>query len=386
MQLPREVRVLVIARAVNRLGAYTLPFLSVILVQRFGASVVQAGWLLSAFGLATIPSRLFGGRLADVVGLRATMVFGLVGTAVAQLALAAAPSLVVAGTVAVVLGLVFEVYEPPSQALLADVTNDAQRPVAYGLMAGAMAAAGMVAGLLAAVVAGFDLRWLFVVDATTCLACAVLVGATLPAGPPAADRPRASAGWRDRRLLVMLAAGTVFAVVYLQITIALPLTLVARDLPVARTGLLLTVSAATIVLAQPLLRPRLLGRLDDFAAMTGGYVLLAGGLFATGLARSVPGFAAATVLWSLGDLVLLGRAYAVVAALVPAGRRGGYLAAYGTAWGVAAVVAPVVGTGLLVYGGPALLWSVLALLCLVLAAVQPVVRRVVSVGAGATRP
>ena len=86
-----------------------------------------------------------------------------------------------AGLAAVTLGLVFEVYEPPSQALLADVTTEDQRPVAYGLMAGAMAAAGMAAGLLAAAVAGFDLRWLFVVDAGTCLACAVLVGAALPA-------------------------------------------------------------------------------------------------------------------------------------------------------------------------------------------------------------
>jgi MFS family permease len=195
------------------------------------------------------------------------------------------------------------------------------------------------------------------------------------------DRPRASAAWRDPRLLVMLGVGTVFAVVYLQITIALPLTLAARDLAVSRTGILLTVSAATIVLAQPLLHARLLGRLDDFAAMTGGYVLLAVGLLATGYATSLPGFMAATVVWSLGDLVLLGRAYAVVATLVPAGRRGGYLAAYGTSWGVAAVLAPLLGTGLLSHGGPALVWSVLALLCLVLAAAQPVVRRVVSAGA-----
>ncbi|QWZ10709.1 MFS transporter [Nocardioides panacis] len=375
------MHVLVAARAVNRLGAFTLPFLAVTLVRELDATVAQAGYLLAAFGLATLPSRLLGGHLADRIGGRATIVAGLVGTAAAQLLVAAAPGLWVAGVAVVLLGLAFEVYEPPSQALVADVTTEDQRPAAYSLMAGAMAAAGMAAGLLALALAGVGLRWLFVVDAATCLACAVLVGMTIPAGPPVvAARPRASAAWRDRRLLVMLGAGTGFALVYLQITIALPLTLVARELPVAGTGLLLTVSATTIVLAQPLLRPRLLGRLDDFAAMTGGYVLLSVGLFATGYARSLPAFAAAAVLWSLGDLVLLGRAYSVVAALVPAGRRGGYLAAYGTSWGFAAVVAPAVGTGLLTYGGPALLWSSLALLCLLLAAAQPVVRRVVSGG------
>src|SRR6478752_4416302 len=119
VRLPREVWVLVVARAVNRLGAFTLPFLAVTLVEAFGASVVQAGWLLSAFGLATIPSRLLGGRLADRFGARTTILVGLLGTALAQLALAAAPSLALAGLAAVALGLVFEVYEPPSQALLA---------------------------------------------------------------------------------------------------------------------------------------------------------------------------------------------------------------------------------------------------------------------------
>lgn len=376
MRLPREAWVLVVARAVNRLGAFTLPFLSVTLVQAFGASVVQAGWLLSAFGLATIPSRLLGGRLADRLGRRTTILVGLLATALAQLALASAATLVVAGVAAVALGLVVEVYEPPSQALLAEVTTEDQRPAAFGLMAGAMAAAGMAAGLLAAAVAGSDLRWLFVVDAGTCLACAVLVGLTLSEAPVPTDRPSATGAWRDARLLALLGAGTVFAVVYLQITIALPLTLLARDLPVAGTGLLLTVSAGTIVLGQPLLR--LLRPVESFRALALGYVLLAAGLVATGFVTSLPGFAAATVTWSLGDLVLLGRAYTVVSALVPAGRRGGYLAAYGTSWGVAAVLAPLVGTGLLARGGPELLWSVLALLCLGLAAAQPVVRRVVS--------
>src|SRR6476619_7122638 len=91
--LPSNIWVLVLARAVNRLGAFTLPFLSVTLVASFGASVVQAGYLLAAFGVATIPSRLVGGWLADRWGTRAAIVTGLLATAAAQVALAAAPSL-----------------------------------------------------------------------------------------------------------------------------------------------------------------------------------------------------------------------------------------------------------------------------------------------------
>jgi MFS family permease len=119
------------------------------------------------------------------VGTRAAIVTGLLATAGAQLALAAAPSLGFAAVAVVALGLAFEIYEPASQAMVADATDDAQRPVAYGLLAAAMSVAGIVAGLFAALLAEVGLRWLFVVDAATCLGCAALVGRWLTVvGPP----------------------------------------------------------------------------------------------------------------------------------------------------------------------------------------------------------
>ena len=200
--LPASVWLLVAARAVNRLGAFTLPFLSVTLVAEQGASVAQAGFLLAAFGVATIPSRLLGGRLSDRWGPRATIAVGLVGTAVGQLLVAGARSLTEAAVAVVLLGLAFEVYEPPSQSLVADATSPEDRPVAFGLLFAALAAAGMVAGLLAAVLAGVDLRWLFVADAVTCLACAAIVWwrlparAVAPAGAEGRGRGDSSSGLR----------------------------------------------------------------------------------------------------------------------------------------------------------------------------------------------
>jgi MFS family permease len=368
--LPSEVWLLVVARAVNRLGAFTLPFLSVTLVAEAGASLTQAGYLMAAFGVATIPSRLLGGRLADAWGTRTTIVVGLVATAVAQLCVAASTSLAQAAGAVVLLGLAFELYEPPSQALVADVTPAEDRPVAFGLLAAALAAAGMAAGLLAALLAGVGLRWLFVADAATCVACAAVVWVGLPSSVRVRDRtssPRVSP-WRDRRLLGLLGLGTAFAVVYLQVTVALPLTVTSRGLSASVVGLLLTTSAATIVLAQPLLTLPWLSRLDDLSAMAWGYLVLAAGLLATGLVTGLMGFLAATVVWSLGDLVLMGRAYTLVAAIAPADGRGSYLAAYGLSWGVAAVVAPLLGTQLLDRAGVGATWATLAAISLLLAA------------------
>lgn len=172
----------------------------------------------------------------------------------------------------------------------------------------------------------------------------------------------------------MLLMGTAFAVIYLQITIALPLTLIARGQSVSQIGLLLTTSAITMVLGQPLLRVSALERTDHFTAMALGYLILGADLLATGFVTTLTTFMAATVIWSIGDLILLGRAYTIVAALAPPTGRGRYMAIYGTSWGLAAIAAPLVGTQLIERGGPPLIWSACAVACLALSAAQPAMR------------
>lgn len=373
------VRVLIGARAANRLGAFSLPFLAVLITARYDASPATAGLVVAVFGLATIPSRLAGGRMADRFGRRRTMVAGLVGCAVAQAGVAAAPSLAVVVGFAVLLGLVFELYEPPSQAMIADAVGEDARVRAYSLLNAALAVAGLAAGALAAGLGRWDLRWLFVADAVTCLLCALVVHGALPADGPRAggrgDGRAAVAPWRDRTLLAMLATGTLFALVYLQIALMLPLALAHRGLQPADAGLLLGVSALAVVAGQPLLR---LGPLSGRSAppvFAAGGLLMAAGLAGYAVAGSLRGYAVATVVWSLGDLLLVGRALAVVAGLAPPGGTGRYLAVYGTAWGIAAVAAPLLGTQLLDRAGVAGMWSVLAGLCVVLAVVQPAVVR-----------
>lgn len=371
-RLERTVWVLILARAVNRLGAFTLPFLAVLLVSEFDVTSTGAGYLLAGFGVASISSRLVGGKLADHVGAKPTILIGLVGTALAQLALAGAQSLPHATLAVIALGLAFEIYEPPSQSMIADVTPPELRPKAYGLLATAMAVAGLGAGLLAALLAGFDLRWLFVADATTGLVCAVVVGVFLPPRQPTPKATEAGNPWTDPGSLKMLMIGTCFAIVYLQLIITLPLTLTARGHDPALLGLLLTLSAAVTVLGQVILARR---KIDDFTAMAYGFAVLGAGLALNGVVTSLVGFAIATVLWSIGDLILLGRAYTIVAAIAPKHARGRYLAAYGVSWGIAGILAPLIGTQLLAYGGPRLLWSSAAVTCIVLATGQPKLRR-----------
>ncbi|MEV0804468.1 MFS transporter [Kribbella sp. NPDC050281] len=371
--LSRAVWILVVARAVNRIGAFTLPFLGVVLTVELGASLGETGLILAVFGVATIPSRLLGGQLADRLGRRRTIVLGLTGCAVAQLWIAVSSTLWSAVLAAILLGLAFEIYEPPSQATIADVTDPSDRPAAYGLLGAAMAAAGVLAGLLAAGVSHWDLRWLFVADAITCLSCAVLVALALPADVRREHVPAtAVAVWRDRRLVLLLVSGTVFATIYMQLAIGVPLTLLEQGLPESGTGFILAVSAVTLIVAQRLLRVQ---KLDDFRSIAVGYVLLGAGLVVCAFAQTLTVFLLATVLWSVGDLFLLTRYLTQASGLAPDHARGRYLAVFGLSWGIATAIAPLTVTQLLESAGPEGLWLSSAAVAAVLAVLQPWFRR-----------
>jgi MFS family permease len=403
----RTLPLLLAARVVNRLGAFSLPFLTVIACTDFGASTAQAGLISAAFGVASIPSRLAGGRLADRLGRRRTIVLGLSGCAATQLGIASAGSLTTAAVFAVLLGLCYELYEPPSQAMIAEAVEPDERARAFSLFNAALAAGGMGAGLIAAGLGRWDLRWLFVVDAASCLACALVLLCFLPQDEPRRSARRAAGGsadastststdtcagtsrsggggrcsggtqadassdgspWRERALLTMLASGTVYALVYLQIMMLLPVALQHRGLRPSDAGILFTVSAATIIGAQPILRLKRLSTLPLPRSLALGYLLLGIGLIGYAVSDDQAVAIVSTAVWSLGDLIFMGRAYGHVATLAPDGSSGRYLAVYGTSWGIAGITAPVLGTQVIEHAGVAVLWSGLAVVSLTLAA------------------
>lgn len=391
-RLPKQVKALILARAVNQLGGFSLAFLTVLLTRDFGASLPAAGIVAAVFGLATIPSRLAGGRLADRWGRRRTIVAGLVALAVAQLGLAAAPGMAAATVCAVVMGLAFELFEPPTQATIADAVPAAGRASAFELLTTAVAAGSLAAGVIADVVGRWSLRWLFVVDAGTGLVCAAIVGLALapdavsqrgedpedPEDPaPGASALERVSPWRDRSLLLATAAGTVFALVSMLMLSALPLSLAAAGLNPADAGLIMAASTGTLVLARPLLRRRRLAELSHAATFALGYLLMATGFGGYALAYSLPALLVPTALYSIGNLLVMGRSFAVVSELAPAAASARYLAVHGLSWGVATLLAPLVGTWLIGVSGPGSLWGASAAVCAAMVVVQPwVVRRI----------
>jgi len=231
-------------------------------------------------------------------------------------------------------------------------------------------------GGIAVGLAGLGLRWLFIVDGITSAAAAVVVTSLpgTPRGRPVSPGPSCHPSWwADRRLWLITGASTVFATLYLQVFLLLPLTLTERGQQPGAVGIVLMASSA-VVLAGGTAGARRLARISQHRVLAAGYLAFGIALGLNAFARSLHEFVLAAIVWASADLMIIGRLPAVVAEIAPAGSSARYLAIYGSSWGVAAVAAPLIGTAMLSRLGPMATWSAMGMACILPACTAMAIR------------
>jgi len=341
------------------------------LTQERGLSPSQAGWVLAAYGVGSLPSQPIGGWLADHLGRRRTLLLATLAAAAALLLLGAARSTGSIAAASLLLGFFGDMYRPASSALVADVVAPDDRPRAYALLFWAInlgfSVAGVTAGLLAS--RGFGL--LFVVDALTFAAFGVLVYVLIRRDPPRdqwGTPPEEPSGrgygivLRDGLMLRLCGITALNAVVYFQGLIVLPLATTAAGLSLTAYGVIAATNGVVIVLVQPLVAARL-RRHDPLRVAALSMVVLGVGFGLTAFADSLAGFMATVVVWTLGEVLLAGIPPALVADLAPSDARGRYQGVFGLSFSLAFVVAPLLGTSVYERYGD-LLWAGCLLLAL----------------------
>ncbi|MCX5213539.1 MFS transporter [Kitasatospora sp. NBC_00240] len=235
-----------------------------------------------------------------------------------------------------------------------------------------------------------------VVNAATSLVAAVLLMTPVrvrPAGPrpltPPPPQPRSAAareptgpvdsatpagtwaGWRtlfrDRVLLILMAAQAAFAFGWLIPTVVLPVYLVEVDrMPAWLPSTALTVNAVTIVLSQSLVTARVVAyprtRVVSWAAvlMLGSIGLLAVGAAGRGIGTVVVVYAA-VLLFTAGQILAGPATTAISATAAPAEARGRYLSVFNLTWALSAIVGPLL-VGALIERHAGVFWAILAVL------------------------
>ena len=266
---------------VSALATFVLPFLALFLQSR-GFAVETIGSMGALYGVGVLLSSPVAGALADRLGRRPTMIGALLCTAAATAALGFATGQLAISAGILVVGIANAAYRPAALALVADVVLPEARTRAYGMLRWANNLGLAVSSVLGGALASIGYGKLFLVDAGTTLAFALVIALRVPETRPALPAPRT--GTR-RTLLPAREALFLLAFLSLQLGLTLPLWQFQVTLPLAMAheghgpavfGRVLAVNGVLITLLQP--------AVAAWTARRDAARLLAGGTFWSGWA------------------------------------------------------------------------------------------------------
>lgn len=367
--LPRAAWVLFLGTFLNKVGTFVIPFLTLYLTRR-GYSFAAAGVALGAYGVGNLVANVVGGHLADHLGRRWTIVLSMFSGAAAMMLLSQARVYWLIVPLSALAGLTGEMYRPASSALLADLVPAGQRVVAYSALRTSFNAGWAFGPALAGFIAEKGYFWLFAGDAFTSALYGVVALLALPKGVQAAQ---ARGSWgrltvalgADGRLLGMFAAVFAVSLVFMQQSSTFGLHVTRLGFPAATYGMILSLNGALIVLCElPL--TTVTRRFPARRVIALGYMIVGFAFALNGLARNVPELVACMSFFTLGEMLAMPTASALIADMAPADMRGRYMGVYGMTFTLALIVGPTAGMTLL-EAAPAALWAASALLGLLAA-------------------
>ncbi|MDO3703048.1 MFS transporter [Micromonospora sp. C28SCA-DRY-2] len=346
--------------------------------------VASIGLGLTLAALAGLAANPVAGVLADRFGARRVVIASYLARAVGFAAYPLVDNFAAFVAVAALVAAGDRSYYAANSAYVADLAQGAARDRLYALVRTARNVGFGLGGLFTAVAvefAGTSGYHLVAAGnaASFLLAAALLAGTGRRAGRVRpAERARAEApgllvmfaGYRrvlaDRPYRRLVLAELAFTVAHQVFPLAVPVyAAVVLDAPAGLLGVLFTVNAVLVGAGQlPVLRWQRTVRRTHAMAFAGVVFIAGFGTFAlTALLPAGPavtvGLLAATLLFTLGELLHTAPSASLGAGAAPPSHRGRYLAVYQLTWAISAILAPAGVTGL-VTANPHLLWLTVA--------------------------
>ncbi len=369
-EFPRLFWLVVLVSFIDRLGGNMLwPFFTLYITGRFNVGMTQAGLVLGTFSAFGLIGSILGGALADKFGRKSIILIGLVFSALSTLSLGLVSDFVMLLPLAVGVGLLSRISGPAHRAMVADILPEDKRQEGFGILRVVANLTWVFGPIIGGFIAGRSYFALFVIDAVVSCLVAVLVFLKIPETKPETNKESESifktfAGYgqvvRDRPFVAFILVSMLMLIVYQQMYNSLSVFL--RDthgMPTQVFGFLMIASPITVILFQfsvtrvVKVRPPFL-----MMALATFFYMIGFGMY--GFVASTWLFVLALVIITIGEMIHMPIASALVANFAPEDKRGRYMAVSGLAWGIPSIIGPSAAGLILDNFNPFLLWYVAA--------------------------
>jgi MFS family permease len=348
-------------------GAQT-SFLGLWALRALGASQTELGLTFAAAAIGAIGAGYLGGKLSDRIGRRRPILVASAALVVFGTALAFAGHHVLLGLALMVcLGAAGGTLLTAHQVVLTDLVPRERHEHAFA-SARVVQNIGFVAGpLIGAGLLTIGWRTLFLgTSVIAALAFVVALGAIprqLPFSPDESEEGGSlRALVRDPSFCVILAAGTLAAMVYISYETLLPISLVqSHGVAPAAWGILLAINPIAVVLFQIRVTSGA-GRLHEFARLAVGVSAMGTPFLLVAVSTAVPLLILMLVLFVLGEMLWVPPSQALIARLAPDEKRGAYIGASSAMWPAAFALGPLVGLQVRSALGDTAMWCSIAII------------------------
>jgi MFS family permease len=367
-EYPRTFWMMILVNFVDRLGGSLLfPFFALYITKRFDVGMTQVGGLFAVFFISSFIGAFPGGALTDRFGRKRIIIFSLISTSLSTLLMGFVDTFQLFLIVAFISGIFTDVGGPAYEAVFMDVLPEEKRASGFGIRRVAFNLAIVIGPVIGGFVAARSYLALFVIDAIVSAIVALMVFLLIPETKPAAPegKNQESTAETFRGYLRVLRDGKFIAFtlvclltwfVYMNMNTTLGVFL--RDqhgLPESGYGWLISINAAMVVLLQFAITRRI-EKNPPMLMMALGTFFIATGLLLYGFFDTFWLFAVAMAILTVGEMVTIPIANAVVAKFAPEEMRGRYNFVYGNSWGISFAVGPYLAGLVMDNYNPNLLW------------------------------
>lgn len=344
--LSTEVWWLALITLINRAGTMVIPFLSLYLTEHLNFTLVDVGWIMSAFGVGSLVGTWFGGFLTDKFGYYKVMVYSIIATGVLFIGLQYLETFAMfcLGIFTVILAA--DVFRPAMFVALSAYSKPENKTRSVTLIRLAINlgfSAGPAIGGIIITSMGYDK--LFWIDGVTCILAGILLLNVLhPKKARILDEvvvKNPVSAYSDGKFWVLFVALCLFGIVFLQYFSTIPIFYKqSHFLSEFDIGLLLGMNGFVIfIFEMPLIKWLEKLKYSKVDYMIFGTVLLGLSLVILNVSAWTGVLVIGMLLMSLGEMITFPFSNSYALDRAKNGKQGQYMALYSMSFSVSHIIA-----------------------------------------------
>ena len=340
-------------------GSLVFPFFSLFMTRKFNVGMTEVGTMFLVWALTSgLIGNIVGGAMADKLGRKTNIVFGLVASATSALMMVVIDNMVLFYVAIGVIGIFEDIAGPARQAMIADLVPEDLRADAYGLFRIVFNLAAAIGPAIGGLMASRSFELLFLVDVVLSMGVAVFVFFLLPETKPETsevDKKDDSLvdtfkGYRqvlkDKVYILFTIVSAFSTLMYFNMNSSMSVYLVNhRGITPEQFGYILTLNAGMVVVLQ-MLFTRMTAKWRSMVAIMVGNILYVIGFTMYGIFDTYRMYVIAMVIITIGEMIYAPKEQMVVANIAPEHMRGRYMAIGSFSWILPIAIGPL-GAGLI---------------------------------------